>query len=58
LSSVVVQHFMAFEAAVVGRVVHDKVGVFSVFKYQRHILKEGGLIGFCCKVGVGVAVIN
>jgi len=47
--------FTAFDAAVVGRVVHDKVGLFSILKHQRHIVKQGGLIGFDGEVVVGLA---
>ena len=43
------------DAAVVGRVVHDEVGLFSILKHQGNILKQRGLIGFDGEVVVGLA---
>src|SRR4249919_3081291 len=35
-----------FNASMVGWVMHDEVGLFSVLKVYREIVKQGGLIGF------------
>ena len=47
-----------FDAAVVGRVVDYTVGLFSIMKNQRHVLKVRGLIGFDDEVVVGLAFFN
>ena len=43
-----------FDAPVVGRVVPEEVGLFSILKNQSHILKQRGLIGFDGEVVVGL----
>jgi hypothetical protein len=48
--------FSGLDAPVVGRVVDRAVGLFSVLKHQRHILKQRGLIGFDGEVVVGLAL--
>jgi hypothetical protein len=47
-----------FNASMVGRVMHDEVGLFSILKHQRHIVKQRGLIGFDGEVVVGLALID
>ena len=50
--------FTGFDAAVVGRIVGDTVGVTSVLEKQSDVVKERNLIGFDCEVVVGVALSN
>ena len=44
-----------FDASMVGWVMHDEVGLFSVLKVYRDIVKQRGLVGFDGEVIVGLA---
>jgi hypothetical protein len=44
-----------FDASVVGQVVPDEVGLFSIQKDQGHLFQQRGLMGFRGEVVVGLA---